>query len=82
MSTPTHYQYADGSANVYIIKADSLEYIPVTPEESATGMYSGGEPKKAVLTPEEFRNTFSDKNSIYLKPGSNQMLPGLLKSLM
>jgi hypothetical protein len=48
MSTST-YQYADGSANVYRIKPDSLEYIPVKPEESSTGMYSGGEPKKVAL---------------------------------
>lgn len=50
-----HYQYADGSANVYILKPDSLEYVPVKPEESSTGMYSGGEPKKVALAPEEFR---------------------------
>src|SRR6186713_2728744 len=50
------YQYADGSANVYIIKPDSLEYIPVKPEESSTGFYSGGDPKKIALKPEEFRN--------------------------
>lgn len=52
----TYYQYADGSANAYIIKPDSLEYIPVKPEESSTGMYSGGDPKKVALKPEEFRN--------------------------
>lgn len=56
MSTSTHYQYADGSANVYVITADSLEYVPVKPEESSTGMYSGGEPKKVALKSEEFRN--------------------------
>jgi hypothetical protein len=56
MSTSTTYQYADGSANVYIIRPDSLEYIPVRPEESSTGFYSGGDPKKVALKPEEFRN--------------------------
>lgn len=55
MST-TSYHYADGSANVYIIKADSLEYIPVKPEESSTGFYSGGDPKKVAIKPEEFRS--------------------------
>ena len=49
------YQYADGSANVYIIKHDSLEYVPVKPKESSTGFYSGGDPKKIALKPEEFR---------------------------
>lgn len=58
MSNST-YQYADGSANVYIITSDSLEYIPVKPEESSTGMYSGGEPKKTALSIQEFRNVRS-----------------------
>ncbi len=52
----TSYQYADGSANVYIIKPDSLEYLPVKPEESSTGFYSGGDPRKVALTTEEFGN--------------------------
>jgi hypothetical protein len=52
----TSYQYADGSANVYVLTSDSLEYIPVKPEESSTGMYSGGNPKKVALSPEGFRN--------------------------
>ena len=52
----TTYQYADGSANVYIIKSDSLEYIPITPEQSSTGFYSGGDPKKVALKTEDFRN--------------------------
>lgn len=52
----TSYEYADGSANVYVIKADSLEYIPVKPEESSTGLYSGGDPQKVALKPEDFRN--------------------------
>jgi hypothetical protein len=52
----TSYQYADGSANVYVLTTDSLEYIPVKPEESSTGFYSGGDPKRIALTPEAFRN--------------------------
>lgn len=52
----TRYQYADGSANLYIITPDSLEYVPVKPEASSTGMYSGGDPKKVALKPETFRN--------------------------
>lgn len=54
--TSTRYQYADGNANVYVIKTDSLEYIPVKPEESSTGSYSGGAPKKISIRPEDFRS--------------------------
>lgn len=99
----TYYQYADGSANVYVLTSDSLEYIPVKPEESSTGFYSGGDSKKVAITPQQFRmiramfetvktkheihlpdriktsgmiTTFNgtEKNSIIIKPGSQQMM--------
>lgn len=59
MSTSTHYEYADGSANLYILTSDSLAYEPVKPEESSTGMYSGGDPKKVAIKIEDFRNVRS-----------------------
>jgi hypothetical protein len=37
------YSYADGSGNVYEFNKNSLEYFPVTPEQSSTGHYSGGD---------------------------------------
>jgi hypothetical protein len=55
MSNLPKFEYADGSANRYIISADSLVYDPVTPEESSTGMYSGGDPKAIALTPEQYK---------------------------
>ena len=54
MSQSIHYEYADGSANRYVITSTQLEYIPVKPEESSTGMYSGGDPKKVTLNPEQY----------------------------
>lgn len=54
MNPPMHYTYADGSGNRYILSPISLEYDPVTPEESSTGMYSGGEPKTVTITAEQF----------------------------
>ncbi len=45
--------YADGSANTYRFRADGevahFEYIPITPEQSSTGLYSGGDPRSGVL---------------------------------
>lgn len=54
MNTQPTYTYADGSANLYILTPTTLEYDPVTPEESSTGMYSGGEPKTVTITGEQF----------------------------
>jgi hypothetical protein len=56
MHAQPQYTYADGSANRYIITASSLQYIPVKPEESSTGMYSGGDPADVKLTEEQFEN--------------------------
>ena len=53
--TPWILHYADGAANVYRFAQSaaggpvSFEYVPVTPEQSSTGTYSGGEPRKAEL---------------------------------
>jgi hypothetical protein len=54
MAQTTRYEYADGSANRYIITPSQFEYIPVTPEESSTGAYSGGEPKDIPLQPKQY----------------------------
>ncbi len=42
-------EYSDGSANAYLVTADTFEYRPVTPERSSTGMYSGGPPREGRL---------------------------------
>lgn len=56
MKNITSYKYADGSANVYILTPTSLEYDPVTPAESSTGTYSGGEPKTMTITSEQYKS--------------------------
>jgi hypothetical protein len=55
MKTPGQYEYSDGTANRYIITQTTLEYIPVKPEESSTGMYSGGEPKLVSISNDQFK---------------------------
>ena len=54
MSPKPVYKYADGSANLYTLQSSTLEYSPVKKEESSTGMYSGGEPKKVTITAAEY----------------------------
>ncbi|MBL7872426.1 MAG: hypothetical protein JNM78_12490 [Cyclobacteriaceae bacterium] len=59
MNSPTQYEYSDGSANRYVITETTLEYIPVKPEESSTGMYSGGEPKLVSITNDQYKTVAS-----------------------
>jgi hypothetical protein len=57
LQTPWTLSYGDGSANAYHFKQDSkssdvfFEYVPVRPEQSSTGFYSGGVPRKGLLDP-------------------------------
>jgi hypothetical protein len=66
MNQSPRYHYADGSANVYDVTESSLEYIPVRPEQSSTGMYSGGNPGKISLTTEQF-NSIKDLMEVAIR---------------
>ncbi|MCU0447450.1 MAG: hypothetical protein MUE85_21340 [Microscillaceae bacterium] len=59
------YYYIDGSNNKYIIQTDSLEYVPIRPEQSSTGMYSGGEPAKKALKPEDYQKILLEFDKIF-----------------
>ncbi len=54
MNKSSQYEYADGSANVYRITNSTLNFIPIKPEESSSGIFSGGLPKTVQLTPSQF----------------------------
>jgi hypothetical protein len=54
MEKEAEYVFADGSANQYVITPATLEYIPVKPEESSTGFYSGGKPGKVSISKEQY----------------------------
>jgi len=50
----TEYIYGDGSANVYTVTPTTIEYDPVKPEFSSSGIYDGGEPIKKAITTDQF----------------------------
>lgn len=54
MQQSLHYEYVDGNANRYVITPSSLRYLPVTPEVSSSGMYSGGEPFEIKLSNRQY----------------------------
>jgi hypothetical protein len=43
------YIYTDGNNNKYEVYKDRINYIPVTKENSSSGIYSGGEPKNITI---------------------------------
>jgi hypothetical protein len=48
------YRYADGSGNIYIINKTMIEYVPVKPSFSSSGIYDGGEHSKKKLSTQEY----------------------------
>lgn len=68
MNHPVQYEYSDGSANVYVIQPAVLKYIPVKPEESSTGFYSGGEPKTVTLTPAQYKTLQELFENAFVQP--------------
>ena len=53
-------QYSDGNNNEYRVQKNkniySIEYLPVKPENSSSGDYSGGEEKKNSVSEKEFES--------------------------
>ncbi|MFX1273850.1 MAG: hypothetical protein ACFFBP_20840 [Promethearchaeota archaeon] len=44
------YNYIDGNGNKFVIKAKSIEYNPVKPAFSSSGLYDGGDYVKKKIT--------------------------------
>jgi LEA14-like dessication related protein len=42
--------YGDGNGNQYIIEQESVEYTPVKPKFSSSGIYDGGDHVKKLIT--------------------------------
>jgi hypothetical protein len=56
MTASEDYFILDGNANLYRINSTdlSIEYTPVRPEQSSSGLYSGGEYCKKTITTEQY----------------------------
>jgi len=48
------YIYTDGNNNTWRIWKSCVEYIPITPAQSGSGIYSGGVPVTVRLEPKQY----------------------------
>lgn len=84
MNSQLQYEYADGSGNVYLLTGGFLEYVPVTPERSSSGKYSGGEPKKVTVSDLEFGqlSALFEKAiaNVSAHQANREMMTGLIKA--
>ena len=51
--------YGDGNGNQYIIEEESVEYIPVKPKFSSSGIYDGGDHVKKLITQQQYNKITS-----------------------
>ncbi|MBN2444526.1 MAG: hypothetical protein JXJ04_24405 [Spirochaetales bacterium] len=58
------YTIADGNGNLYIITTTTVEYTPISPAMSSSGIYSGGEYKKPEITTTQYNQIKHKINSI------------------
>jgi hypothetical protein len=49
------YQYADGAGNLYIINPDSIDYRPITREQSSSLNYDGGKPRTVKIDARQYQ---------------------------
>lgn len=48
------YHYTDAMSNTFVFGADSLQYLPIKPELSSSGVADGGSPKSTALSKTQF----------------------------
>ncbi|MBX2894473.1 MAG: hypothetical protein KF763_03465 [Cyclobacteriaceae bacterium] len=78
MSKQPNLTYADGSANRYEISTRELRYLPIKPEESSTGTYSGGQPAQVGLNEEQYNRLRSLFEMAIAQP--DQQIPDRIKT--
>ena len=48
------FDYGDGNGNQFVIEQDSVEYNPVKPKFSSSGIYDGGDHVKKTITQQQY----------------------------
>jgi hypothetical protein len=79
MNKSIQYEYADGSGNRFLITPTNLSYVPVTPAESSTGRYSGGDPNEIPLKADQYNAIRSRIDSAVIKHLTSSVHIGRVK---
>lgn len=58
------YEVLDGNGNKYVIRKETIEYIPMKPTLSSSGFYDGGNHIKKEITALQYREITSIINKI------------------
>ncbi len=55
---PVKINFVDGNNNEYLIEPDRINYQAVTPQESSSGVYDGGDSTEIPIEKEDFMNAY------------------------
>ena len=53
------FDYGDGNGNQFVIEQDCIEYNPIKPKYSSSGIYDGGEHVKKTITQQQYEKVRS-----------------------
>jgi hypothetical protein len=71
---PIEISYSDGNSNEYLIKPEVINYIPVSPENSSSGIYSGGSAVVMDINPDNQQFNMAFIKAIKLKENKDIVL--------
>ncbi len=63
--------YGDGNGNQYIIEQDTIEYNPIKPKFSSSGIYDGGDYVKKKITQQQYNKIASIFNEAIANEASH-----------
>ena len=63
--------YGDGNGNQYNIKPESIEYLPIKPHLSSSGIYNGGDHVKKTITQHQYETLLSIFNEAVANEASH-----------
>ena len=63
--------YGDGNGNQYVIEQDSIEFNPIKPKFSSSGIYDGGDYVKKKITQQQYHKIASIFNKAMANKSSH-----------
>lgn len=78
-----NYSYTDQNNNSYYISENEIRYVPISPSESSSGVYSGGTKKSVSISKTQFSEISKKCDAIFntpnLQTNQRRMMTSILR---